>query len=174
MRHLLKEFENKAKKKLKFPLPYVIIVIQFFPLALAHGLLHEFERQQVSSSLQDFLCFLGDINNTVVCMVSACFLISNSSYLYVKSFGECSERTNYNWYHRHLHDPQLFQFPDKVLVLVSFSFLFILTLWFAGWQSPLFDNVSFLVIYHKLWSSVWDYAISLSFTFPERCLVMHM
>ena len=40
-----------------------------------------------------------------------------------QSFGECTERTNYNLYHRHFHVPQFFQIPSKVLVLI-FLFVF--------------------------------------------------
>ena len=39
-------------------------------------------------------------------------------------FGGLSKYSNYNWYHHHLHVPQLFQFSDKIQeFIVSFTFI---------------------------------------------------
>ena len=37
------------------------------------------------------------------------------------ALGECSQHTNYNWYHCSLHAPQLFQFSSKIQVFVGVS-----------------------------------------------------
>ena len=34
-------------------------------------------------------------------------------------FRDCTERTDYNWYHRHFHVPLFFMFSGKVQVLIS-------------------------------------------------------
>ena len=63
---------------------FIIIIIilfwEFFTPALADGFQLECEGQRVSSSLQV------------------------PQFLY-KSFCDCTERANYNWYHRHIHVP---------------------------------------------------------------------
>ena len=41
-----------------------------------------------------------------------------SPLVLLPSFGDCTKSTNYNWYNRHSHVPQLFQFPSKVQVLI--------------------------------------------------------
>ena len=54
-----------------------------FPCELTDGLSVESERQQDSSTVQDFLSILAELNNVVIWTVSARPLISNSS----SSFG---------------------------------------------------------------------------------------
>ena len=46
---------------------------------------------------------------------SSYFQVPQSIY---QSFGECTKCTNYNWYHRHFHVPQFFQFVSKVLEFI--------------------------------------------------------
>ena len=67
---------------------------------------------QVSTTL---LSILTDLNNALIWMVSARALISKSSC----PFGDCTERINYHWYHRHFHVPRFFQFSSNVQVLFS-------------------------------------------------------
>ena len=73
------------------------------------------------------------------------FQVSHSSY---KSFGDCTESTNYNWYNRHVHVPQFFfdsQARSRNLSLFLHSFNF--TLWSAGRaKSTILQILSFLVI----------------------------
>ena len=57
---------------------------------------------QVSRTL---LSILADLNNAVVRMVSTRVFISKSSSPCYQTFGDCTERTNYNWYHRHFYVP---------------------------------------------------------------------
>ena len=81
-----------------------------------HWSLSDSKFLQVSRTL---LSSLADLNNAVVWMVSTRPLISKSSSLCTKSFGDCTERANYNWYHRYFHVREFFQFPSKVQVLIS-------------------------------------------------------
>ena len=61
-------------------------------------------------------------------MVSACPYFSNSTSPFIKRFGDCSECTYYNWYHRHIH---VFSFLASFDYLFLFSLSFIFTLWSA-------------------------------------------
>ena len=71
-------------------------------------------------------------------MVSTRPLISTSSSpFFKKSFGEFNKSTKYNWYNRHVHIPEFFQFPSKVevfiLLLTFFQFYSLsFIVWSAG------------------------------------------
>ena len=72
-------------------------------------------RDSKSSQLsRNLLSILADINNAVVMMTSTRSLISNTTSPYTNT----TKSTNYNWYHRHFHVPQFFQFLDKIQVLI--------------------------------------------------------
>ena len=65
----------------------------------------EFEWQQVFSDRQDPLTYSSPTQQ--VWIVSILPLISNSSIFFSKDFGDSSKHSNNNWYHHHLHVPQL-------------------------------------------------------------------
>ena len=80
---------------------------------LANGLLLELEWQQDHSQHSDWsqqCCSLDCLHP------SRCFLVLQSLN---QSFHDCTKSTNYNWYNRHFHVPQCFQFPSKVMVYIS-------------------------------------------------------
>ena len=81
-----------------------------------HWSLSDSKSPQVSKNL---LNILNDLNNATAWMVSTRPLFSLSSCPCTKSFVDRTERTNYNWYHRHLHARFFFQFSSKVKVLNS-------------------------------------------------------
>ena len=87
-----------------------IIIILLISLRVSHWSLNDIRFPLVSRTL---LSILANLNNAVVWMVSTRPLLS-------KSYSPCTnplvttERTNYNWYPRHLHLPQVFQFSGKV------------------------------------------------------------
>ena len=61
-----------------------------------------------------------------------------------QAFGDRSKCTNYNWYHRHFHVPQYFQFSGKVQIFwLSFRFLLILHYGLPERLSTLFGSFSF-------------------------------
>ena len=65
----------------------------------------EFERLQVSSSVQDSSQYSGWFQlrcNLYSLHLSHLFHVLQSLY---QSFGECTKTTNYSWYHRHFHVP---------------------------------------------------------------------
>ena len=78
------------------------------------------------------------------------------------TFRDCSECTNYNWYHCHLHVPCLFLVLWQGLnSCVTFHFLWFSFSGLLGWQSPLNGRVFFfLVYYHLVWSGLSDLYIS--------------
>ena len=107
------------------------------------GVSGESKSPQISRTL---LNILSDLNNSVVWIVSTSsnFPVLQSLYQY---FRDCSECSDYNWYHYHLHVPYLSLFP------LSFNLFFGL----PGWRSPLFGWFSFfcwrsqgLVVWPKL------------------------
>ena len=68
-------------------------------------------------------------NNAVIWVVSTCPLISKSSSPCTSIFGDCTKSTNYNWYHRHFHVPQILGGFSSLarskylsMFLLSFSF----------------------------------------------------
>ena len=66
---------------------------------------------------------------------------NTSPSLFFKPFGERSKGSNYDWYHCHLHIPQLFCSSAKSSFLFSFTF----TLWSAG-RSKIHRMISSLVV----------------------------
>ena len=93
---------------------YYLLFGEFFTPALADSFSLEFERQQVSSNLQYTSQYYG---RSQQCN-SLDGLHSSSYFQLLQSldqfFGDCTKRTNYNWYNRHIHVPQCFQFSSKV------------------------------------------------------------
>ena len=92
-------------------------------LMVSHWSLSDSKSSLVSRIL---LNILTDLYNAVVWMVSACPLISKSSSPFInpmgivsstpiiigttvkslyQSFGDCTDHSNYNWYHRQFHVP---------------------------------------------------------------------
>ena len=75
------------------------------------------------------LSILAEFNNAVVWMVSSHPLISQSSSPSTNPFGDCTECTNYDWYHHHFHVPHFLQLSCKVQVFISlfafFQFYFV-------------------------------------------------
>ena len=85
-----------------------------------HWKLSDSKSSQVSMSL---LSILIDLNNSVVWMVSIRPPISISSMPLTKSLWKPFQtRTNYNWYDRYFHVPQLFCFLARSNYLTLFSF----------------------------------------------------
>ena len=76
-----------------------------------HGSLSDSKSPQVSRTL---LSIIADLNN-------AYFQVFQSRY---QSFGDCIERTSYNWYHRQLHVTKFFQLSCKFQIFIYlFAFL---------------------------------------------------
>ena len=78
---------------------------------------------QVSSTLQQQQSTLYSNRSQpcplfwVILQSSFYFQVLQSLYKY---FADCTECTNYNWYHRHLYSPSFFfHFSSKVLVFIS-------------------------------------------------------
>ena len=71
-------------------------------LMVFHWSLRDNKTPKVSKTL---LSILADLNNAVVWMVTTRALISNSSRPFTNPLVTVTERTNYNWYHRHFHVP---------------------------------------------------------------------
>ena len=77
----------------------------FYAAALADSFSLEFEWKQVSSSLQESSQYSGQSRqcfNLDGLNSSSSFQVLQSLY---QSFGDCTECTNYIWYHRHFHVP---------------------------------------------------------------------
>ena len=91
----------------------ILLTWVFFTPALADGFHQGSEWQQVSSSLQVSSQYSGrsqQCQSLDGLHLSSYFQVLQSLY---QSFGGCTERTNYNWYHCYLHVPWLFQFWKK-------------------------------------------------------------
>ena len=116
-----------------------------------HWNLSDSKFPQFSRSL---LSILADLNNAVVWMASTRLLISKSLYQF---FSDCTKSTNYNWYHRHFHVPQFFQFSSKIQVLI-FLFTFFQFYFVVSRKNKVHNLASclFFVDYHKVWSSGQD------------------
>ena len=100
-----------------------------FQLWSFHRNLSDSQMLQVSRTP---LGILTDLIKVVVRMVSTCPLISMSSGLFYQSFGDCSNRINFNWYpcHQIFHCVLSSRARSTYLSLISLSFNF--TLWCAG------------------------------------------
>ena len=80
-------------------------------------------------------------------------------------FGDCSQCTNYNWYHRHLHVPQFFfKFSGKIQVLFIILLSLIVTLWPTGTLLLLLlllwiynSFYIYIYIYIMLFAYIWMY-----------------
>ena len=81
---------------LLFLMIYHITLLRNFITILPDSLPLESEWQV---SIPRTLRFLADLKNAILFMVSTHPLISNSPLL-LPIFDDCTERTNYNWYHR--------------------------------------------------------------------------
>ena len=88
---------------------------------------------------------LANLSHAVVWIVSACPPISCTYSSLKKAFGDRSERTNYNRYHCHFHDP---------LSLLCFFLFF--TLWSAGTaKSTILQVLIFLLIITRSGFLAW-------------------
>ena len=104
---------------------YIFLLIwEFFAPSLADDFPMESEWQQVTPSLQNSTQYSG---RSQIC----CSLVGLHSFSYFdvlqslyQTFVDCTECTNYNWYHCRFHVPLLFQFSFKALVFIPlFAFL---------------------------------------------------
>ena len=77
--------------------------------------LSDSKSSQVSRTL---LSILAVLNNAVIWIVSTRLPTSKSSRPFNNPFVYCAKSTYHNWYNRHFHVPQLFQFSSKVEVLI--------------------------------------------------------
>ena len=64
----------------------------------SHWSLRDSKSPQVSTTL---VSTLADLNNAVVWMISTRSRISSPPVPCTNLFGDCTERTNYDWYYRH-------------------------------------------------------------------------
>ena len=119
-----------------------------------HWSLSDSKSPQVSKTLLSILVVL---NNAIIWMVSTRPVISKSSSPCTNPFGHCTTSTNYNWYNRHFHVLQVFQFPCKVDVLIPL-FAFIQFYSVVLRDSKVHSSASSLLIvdYHMIWSSSQD------------------
>ena len=88
----------------------------------------------------------------IVWMVSIRPLISKSSSLLSQFFVDCTEHSNYNWYHRHLHIPLFFNSLSRSTYLSLFSLSFSFTLWSTRTAKSTIQQVLFFVDFYKVWS----------------------
>ena len=86
----------------------------------SHWSLNDIKSPQVSKTP---LAIQADLINAIDGIFSIRLLISKSSTPFIKIFGDCTRRTNYNSHHCHCHAPYFFQFSSKVQVLI-FLFAF--------------------------------------------------
>ena len=66
-------------------------------------------------------------------------------YLY-QSFGDCTQSTNYDWYHRHFHVPYFFNCLARSRHLSYFLLSFSFTQWSARTAKSTIRQVSFLLL----------------------------
>ena len=86
---------------------------------ICHRSLSDSKSMQVPRTL---LSILANLDNAVDCIVPTYPLISKSTSPSTNPL--VTERTNYNWYYRHLHVPYFFQFSNNVQLFISlFDFL---------------------------------------------------
>ena len=80
-----------------------LLLWEFFKPMLIDGLPMDSEWQQVSLNLQDTSKY--SVRYQQCCRLKGLHSSSNSEVLesQYRSFGDCAERTSYNWYHSHLH-----------------------------------------------------------------------
>ena len=81
----------------------ILLISEFFTRALADDFSLGFKWQQVSLSIQDSSEYSRQFQQC--CSLDG---LHSSAYLQVfksryQSFGDCTERADYNWYHRHSH-----------------------------------------------------------------------
>ena len=84
-------------------------------LMVFHWSLSDSKSLRVSTTL---FSILTDLNNAEIWMMSTRPLIFQAPQSFYHSFGDCTQNTNYNWYKRHFHIPQFFQFPCEVEVFI--------------------------------------------------------
>ena len=84
-----------------------------------HWRLSDSKSPQVSRTL---LRILAVLCNSVIWIVSTRLPTSKSSKPFNTPLVIVPKSTNHNWYNRHFHVPQLFQFSSKVEVLILFTF----------------------------------------------------
>ena len=142
---------------------------KFFTSALANGFPMKLDWQQVSSSLQDSSQY-SDRSQQCFCLDS----LHPSRYFKVlhflyQSFGDDTKSTNYNWYKRYFHVPQLCQFPSKVQVLIPlFTFFQFYSVVCRDSKVHNSESSLFFVDYYKIWLSGPDLVICLYLKIPEE------
>ena len=126
---------------------YYWLFFEFFIPALTDGYLLKFKWERVSSSLQDSSKYSGRSQQCSTLDWLHSFSYFPVLQTFYQSFGDCTECTNYNWYHRHCHIPHFLLFPSKVEVLI-FHFPSILLWGHLRQQSKQFCKFScfFLII----------------------------
>ena len=70
-----------------------------------------------------------------------------------QAYGNCSKYTSYKWYQRHQHVPQMFRLSGTIEVLVCFRFILFYS---VVRRNNKINEIFFLVILYKVWSSVCD------------------
>ena len=101
---------------------HIIIIIIIIHLRVFLHQLFFFTGVWVTTSLlvsRTLLNILADLNKLKFGWSPFVHLFPSSPLSLYQSFGDCTERTNYNWYHRHFHIRWLFQFSSKVEILTS-------------------------------------------------------
>ena len=105
---------------------FIVIPGEVFTPESVDGFSLDSEWLQISSNPKDSSKYSDQSQQ---CCSSNClplsyyFQILQSLY---QSFGDCTENTNYKWYHRHFHVLSFLLFASKVKVLISLRFLLIL------------------------------------------------
>ena len=88
---------------------------------------------------------LANLNIPFVWFVTSRPLISKPFIFFYPSFGDCTMSNIYNWYNRHFHVPQFFQFPSKVQVLILlFAFFQLYSM--VSRNSKVHNSASFIII----------------------------
>ena len=115
--------------------------LRVFHTRLADGFSLELEWQQVSSSLQNSSQYSGLSQQycSLDGLHSSYFQVLQSLY---QTIGDCTERTNYNWYHSRFHVPQFFfsVLLQGLSTYLSFRFLSVLPSGHSERQSSLFGR----------------------------------
>ena len=106
----------------------IIILASFYPKRYLVAL-HCSDSKTTRFS-RTLLSILAVRNNTVIWVSLILPLISNCSNLLFQAFWDRSKCTNYNWYHRHPHTPQLFSSKFQVFAsLFAFFYFHSLVCW---------------------------------------------
>ena len=135
----------------------IIIPLEFFESTFPDDISLESEWQQIFPSLQDSSRYSGRSQQccSLDCLhLSSCFSVLLSLY---QSFSDCTKSTNYHWYYRHFHIPQLFQFPGNVEIgILFFAFFHFYSMVSRYRKFHNFAGSLFFVDYYKVRLFDWD------------------